>query len=447
MNCYQLLYDGFYDALINAALPVLETDQDAQRAFLRLFLSKNAVVLLDFHRSIEPIIAEAEKGNKYAQYAYARWQCLKRGGENSLSISYRNMLAAAEQDLPDAIAGLAMTYEYGDIGTVDWAKSDELLDKAYTMGSELAAIYKIKNYLFGRRFLPAQPEKAADLANELIAKQEAEKLEPNGWWYYYRASANEDRIGRTRVIDDYVCALEFGVLEAYTDLIIAYGYGDETKTLVETKEYMQYLNKGIEHLCAGAFFMDAAREMRRYDALEDLYKNEDGIQRHTMRYNMLLQSHDLIFSRLTHAAELVDIAAWEQLGDCYYYGSYGFEKDIQKAFTAYSNGVIHDSVACAEKLWKMMHNHLVDRDLDHVDQVAIWGTRWGSKLLLAETVIAHQEGRLVEYDNEITKYYDPIFDAPEFSLDYDEDWAGVLDDMLGNEDDLEDDDGRYDAWA
>ena len=61
MNCYQLLYDGFYDALINAALPVLETDQDAQRAFLRLFLSKNAVVLLDFHRSIEPLITEAEK--------------------------------------------------------------------------------------------------------------------------------------------------------------------------------------------------------------------------------------------------------------------------------------------------------------------------------------------------------------------------------------------------
>ena len=63
MNCYQLLYDGFYDALVNAALPVLATDKDAERAFLRLFQCKNAVVLLDFHNSIEQLIQEAEKGN------------------------------------------------------------------------------------------------------------------------------------------------------------------------------------------------------------------------------------------------------------------------------------------------------------------------------------------------------------------------------------------------
>ena len=38
-------------------------------------------------------------------------------------------------------------------------------------------------------------------------------------------------------------------------------------------------------------------------------------------------------------------------------------------------------------------------------------------------------------------------EVPEFSLDNDEDWQGVIDDMLGDEDEPEDDDGRYDAWA
>ena len=449
MNCYQLLYDGFYDALVNAALPVLATDKDAERAFLRLFQCKNAVVLLDFHNSIEPLIQEAEKGNKFAQYAYARWQCLDRGGENSLNISYRNMEAAAEQGLPDAIAGLAMTYEYGDIGYVNWEKAEELLEKAFAMGSELAGIYKIKNLLYGQHYLPAHEEEAAKLANELIAKDEAAKIEPNGWWYYLRACANEGHMGRTAITvsEDYRRALDLGVLDAYSDLIIAAGYGDDGKVLVETKEYMQYMNKGIERLCAGAMFLDAAREMKRYNTFEDLYKREDGIQRHTMRYNVLQQSHELIFTRLSHAAELADVAAWEQLGDCYYNGDYGFEQDYKKAFATYSNGTAHDSVGCVEKLWKMMHDHLIDRELDYVDQVALWGARWGSKLLLAETVIAHQEGRLEEYDNEISKYYEPIFDAPEFSLDNDEDWQGVIDDMLGDEDELEDDDGRYDAWA
>ena len=80
------------------------------------------------------------------------------------------------------------------------------------------------------------------------------------------------------------------------------------------------------------------------------------------------------------------------------------------------------------------------------------GARWGSKFLLAETVIAAQEGRLTEYADEIAKYYEPIFDAPEFTLDDDEDWQTTIDDMLRDDDDypddsLSDNDSKWDAWA
>ena len=48
-----------------------------------------------------------------------------------------------------------------------------------------------------------------------------------------------------------------------------------------------------------------------------------------------------------------------------------------------------------------------------------------------------------------------MFDAPEFSLDSDEEWAATIDDLLADPDDPDDpdiddypdDDGRYDAWA
>lgn len=443
---FDLLYFGRYDDLVVRTLPLLETDEEARCAFLRLFMAKDSVFLLDFHKSIEPLKDEAEKGNKYAQYAYARWQTLVRGGENSIRIAYHNMKAAADQGLPDAIAGLAITYEYGDIGQVDWKKEDELIETAFEMGSELAAMYKLQDYCFGRHFGLAQPDKAVELANQLIARDFEKGMEINGWWYFYRAVANEGRIGRTRVIDDYDEAYKLGILTACTDLIIAHGYGDETNTLVETKEYTEYLNEGMERLSSGAFFMDAAREMRRYDTLQELYHDEDGVQRHTIRYNLMQQSHELIHSRLSHAAELGDKAAWEQLGDCYYEGSYGFEKDYKKAFTCYSNGAIHDAVNSIEKLWKMMHDHLIDRPLDYVDSIALQGARCGSKRLLAETVIIHQEGRLAEYADEIERFYDPIFDAPEFSLDNDEDWRDVIDEQFGD-DEPEDDDGRYDAWA
>lgn len=446
MKYLELLYTGQYDRLVKETLPLVETDKEAETAFLRLFLSRDIIFLLDEAESIDLLIEEAEKGNRYAQYAYARWQTITRGGEESISIAYTNMQAAADKNLPDAIAGLAITYEYGDIGSVDWKIEDELMQKAFDMGSELAAIYKLQDYCFGRHFELAQPHLAVELAEQLIKRDKENGIDPNGWWFYYRATANEPRTGRHYVMDDYQQALDLGVIRAFTDLIIAYGYGETNDVLIESTEYTDYLQKGMNRLCPGAFFLDAAREMKRYDALETFYHDDEGIQRRQIRYGVLQESHDLIHSRLSQAARLGDTASWEQLGDCYYHGDYGFKQDYNKAFTCYTNGAIHDAMGSIEKLWRMMHDHLIDRPLDYVDSIAIQGARCGSKRLLAETVIIHQEGRLVEYTDEIERFYDPIFDAPEFTLDNDEDWQEVIDEQLGD-DDPEEEDGRYDAWA
>lgn len=449
MNKYlELLHKGDYETLVNEAFPVLETDKDAARAFLRMCQSKNILFILDEHHEVNNFfIEEAEKGNRYAQFAYARKQCMVRDLENSLWISFRNMQAAADQNLPDAYAGLAMCYEYGDIGSVDRAKADELLEKSIEMGSELGKIYKLKNLCFGRRFEDAQPEKAVEYANQLIAEDEANGIEPNGWYYYYRATANESHIGRSYniVLDDYKRAQELGILDAYLDLAMAYGYGDEGDVLVMSKEYNEYILQGLARRSAGAFFLDAAREMKRYDVLEESYRDQD-IEYKDVPCATLHGSHELIHSRLSQSATLGYSGAWELLGDLYFDGMYGFEQSQEKAFVCYTNGAIHDHMASIEKLWKMMHNHYIDRPLDYVDSIALQGARNGSKRLLAETVIIHQEGRLSEYADEIEKYYAPVFDAPEFTLDNDEDWREAIDSMFGD-DDVPDDDGRYDAWA
>ena len=350
MSYLELLYTGQYDRLVKDSLPLVQTDKDAERAFLRLFLSRENIFLLDEAMAIDLLIEEAEKGNPYAQYGYARWQSIVRGGESAISIAYDYMQAAADQGLPDAIAALAITYEYGDMGIVDWKKEDKMLQQAFDMGSELAAVYRLQDYCFGRHFQLAQPQLAAELADRLIAKDQAAGIEPNGYWFYYRACANEPRIGRLYTIDDYRRALDLGVLKAYTDLIIAYGYGETNDTLVETKDFSSLLREGMDRLCAGAFFMDAAREMHRYEALNKLYQHDEGIQRRQVRYSVLTESHELIHSRLSQAAQLGDTAAWEQLGDCYYDGSCGFEQSYEKAFTCYSNGTIHDAVGSIGKL-------------------------------------------------------------------------------------------------
>ncbi len=431
MNYLELLYNGEYDELVRQTLPVLETDKEAERAFLRLFLQKSVVLLLCPHSTMQGLHKEADKGNKYAQYAVARRVAFENDMENAMWVAFRQMSDAADQGLPDAIAGLALTYEFGDIGFVDHEKADEMMDKAQQMGSELALRSQLKDLCFGFRFQDAQPQRAIEMANRLIADDEAKGIDPNGLWYYYRGCAVEATQGRMKAVDDYKRALELGVLQAYADLIIAAGYGDSTDTLSENEQYHDYLLKGMAARYSGAFFLEGARMLNCYSVMQDTFR-EKNIDLQGLSYDILQDCHEAIHALFSQAARLGDMVAWEQLGDMYYEGTYGFQQDYENAFACYSNGVKQESAACMEKLWKMMHDHLIDRPLDYVDQVTLWGARHESKRLLAEVVIAHQEGRLTRYHDEISKYYEPVFDAPDFTLDDDED---------------EEDDGRFDAFA
>ena len=447
MNYLQLLYEGRYDELVRETFPILETDKDAERAFLRLFMQKPIVLLLCPHSTMQDLHEEADKGNKYAQYAVARRVCFEADIENALWVSYRQMEAAADQGLPDAIAGLAMTYEFGDIGGVDRAKADLLMEQALEAGSELAKIYRLQEWCFGYRFMDAVPQKAVEMATKWIAEDEAKGIAPNGAWYYYRACAKEAQHGRLAAKEDYKKALDLGMLAAYGDLIISAGYGDSNDTLSQNEEYHAYLLGGMAARYSGAFYLEGARLMQRYATMEEKYYELD-ISMSNLCDDILTKCHEAIHSLLSQAAYMGDVAAWEQVGDMYLEGTYGYEKSYEKAFTCYSNGVTHDSVSCMEKLWKMMHNHLIDRPIDYVDQVALWGARKDNKRLLAEVVIAKQEGRLSEFADEIEKYYEPVFDAPDFTLDNDDDWMGVIDEMLDEDDDrINDDDSKWDAWA
>lgn len=440
MNFYELLYNGDVNYLIEKALPVLETDKDAERAFLRLFIDGDNMWLLK-DDAIDMLEEEGKKGNKYAQYGYARWQSIVRGGEQSVWLSYCSAQDAMDNGLPDAYAMMAQTYIYGDVDHVNWERADELMEIAIQKGSELGLRYRLQQLCYGKHFEDPQPEKAVELADELIAKDEAAGIEPCGWWYYYRACAKEDRIGRTRVVDDYKRALELGVLRAYEDLALAAGYGDDNDVLIESEEYTQYILKGIAHRCAGSYYLDAVRLMKRYQTLWDLY-TEQGTRTEGLSYDTLNKTHEALFSQLSEAARLGYNGAWYVLGGLYFDGDYGFDQDTKSAFTCYSNGTIHDHMGCTERLWKLMHDHEIDRPLEYMDSIALQGARQGSKRLLAETVIAHQEGRLEKFHEEISKYYEPIFDAPEFSLD--DDWNA---DPADYDDDYEEDDGRYDAWV
>ena len=439
MTYFQMLYNGQFDELVRAAFSkdengkmTMEKDPTAERAYLRMLMARDNIWLLS-DETIELLRDEAARGNKYAQYGYARYHVSKQPAENSPWESRRQAIAAMEQGIADAKAMVAITYGYGDIGQVDWEKEEQMLQEAYEQGSELAAMYLLQNYCFGYHFKPATPDDAVFMAQELIQKQTEAGIEPNGWWYYYLGKALESlEESPMRVVENYRKAAELGILKAYVDLILTYAFVDG-ETLRENDEYLHWIKEGIAHRSSGAFFLDAAREMTRYET--DLRPRYDE---HEIDYSAVRECTDEIYHQLCESGKLGNLAAFEMLGDMYRYGWYNCAEDYKRALACYSEGTKHYGLGATEKLWEMMHDHLVDRPLDYQDSIALMGARVGSKKLLAETVIAFQEGRLSEYADEIQKYYEPIFDDPDFRLDGDD---------LPDDDPDPDDDGRYDAWA
>ena len=325
MNYYSLLYQGKYDELVHEAYSVLDTNKDAERAFLRMFMELDTVYLFK-PETVAFIETEARKGNRHMQYAYARYLFGLRPTEQAIHEVFDLLSAAAQQGLADAKAVLADMYGYGDIDIVDYNKEETLMHEAFDEGSEMAAMYILRNYCYGQHFHAPRPDLASEMADDLIARDEQAGIEPNGIWYYYRGVANEHYESKTRLVANYLRAAELGVRRAYGEILIAYGYGDSA-TLHQTPDYNLWMEKGIDHRACSAYFLAALGEM--------------------MKTSEIMRDEDALFSMLTQAAKMGHAGATELEGDMFLEGSYQWKQDYKRAAESYYRAIDNGSAGAA----------------------------------------------------------------------------------------------------
>ena len=118
---------------------------------------------------------------------------------------------------------------------------------------------------------------------------------------------------------------------------------------------------------------------------------------------------------------------------------------MYKACTWYEKAAKKLDITALEKMFAMIKHGKVERSQEEADEIALKGARLDSKYLLAEAVIAFTQGRLQEHADEISRYYEPIFDSEDFfdgwSAPENDTWVHI------DDDDLPDDDGRFDAYS
>lgn len=365
-----------------------------------------------------------------AVFAYARWLTVCEYSYLGPYSKARNLLEGIyEQGSMEAAAELSELCYKGIGGPVDRERASKLLEESVAAGCDYGRRIMYRILIYGQRGLKADPQRVLDDVIAAIADREKNGLEPDPWLAYYRGCAVEQLEGRIAAKPFYEEAAQGGIIRAWLDLVAAYGYGDNEE-LTDSDAYRQYLVKGAEHKSADCALFLTLEGMSRYDELPMF-----------TRLFALKQFFIDMKKAYYHGSDCAAVF----LGDIYYYGEYDQEPNMAEAWSWYEKAAERRNVSALEKMFAMIKHGRVERSQEEADEIALKGARLDSKYLLAEAVIAFTQGRLQEHADEISRYYEPIFDSDDFfdrwSAPENDTWVHI------DDDDLPDDDGRFDAYS
>ena len=383
---------------------------------MRNFLSNIYVRNLSYEQ-VQEIYDKADEGNPQACFQKALVLLAWRDEEDWGKSAHKLLLKAKAGVVIDAEAVIADMIRYGELEKSDFARAKKLLEKSLAKGSEFAAKYHIENLLYGLCGTVEDPEAALEFIDNLLAQSD------NPMWYYYKGLAIERTDCLSAAKEWYNKALEWGVAEAIADYATAVGFDDEYE-LEDQDAYEKILDEGCKLNNPMCKYLKARLQGAKwYDLPHENEEEKDELL-------------DDILDNLESAATLGLAEASLWLGHIYKEGLYDLETDLEQAWAWYEDGAQFRSGECYEAMYAMavqglLHSPQEGRKI--ADLCAIKGARCGSRMMLRATVEAYYDGRLQGFASEIEEYYIPVYTL-----------------LGGEEDDDEDydeDDGRYDAWS
>ncbi len=383
---------------------------------MRKFLSNTYVRNLTFEQ-VDEIYDKADEGNPQACFQKALVLLAWRDEDDWAKSAHKLLLKAKAGGVIDAEAVIADMIRYGELEKSDFARAKKLLDKSLAKGSEFAAKYHIENLLYGLCGTVEDPEAALEFIDNLLAQSD------NPMWYYYKGMAIERTDCLSAAKEWYDKALEWGVAEAIADYATAVGFDDEYE-MEDQDAYEKILDEGCKLNNPMCKYLKARLQGAKWYELPP--ENEEEKE----------ELLDDILDNLESAATLGLAEASLWLGHIYKDGLYDLETDLEQAWAWYEDGAQFRSGECYEAMYAMavqglLHSPQEGRKI--ADLCAIKGARCGSRMMHRATVEAYYDGRLQGFASEIEEYYIPVYTL----------LGGEEDD----EEDYDEDDGRYDAWS
>ena len=398
MSTNNIIPRALINQTIKTTLPNLDQDRNAQKRFLSMFIDADYLFLLH-NDTLEMLNAYEEKGNPYATYALGRYHLIVQPDADSLEKAEQMYNDAYKQGIADAGMAMSIALRYGRFGYIDRRKSHELFVEALEKDSRLAAYRQLNNIIFGDNGIEKNPGKALTIVNGLIETDGEE--EPN--WAYLKGVIIADIYGDASSIPYFQKAISIGAMSAIS--VYPYTLMDEDAPNMGKEAYITALKEGMEKDSHDCFYS----------------------------YAFEVDDDEEVLNLLHKAYELGSIQATRLLGDIYQAKAEEDEDYYLKAWEYYNTGARHGSEVCMEKLFDMAEKGNVEISEQRKEYIAICGARLESQKLINAVVEAYKHGHLTEFAVEIEQYYLPAY-APDFEEEMEDE-------------ELPDDDGRYDAFV
>ena len=368
----------------------------------------------------ELIWQQALEGDPVSCYKLAEIHLHLHDCEDYVASARELLQKASEGGVADADATIAIMMFRGEIEPFDPVAAAKRLEKAINNRSDRGIAFQLRNLLYGRYGYEQ---------NIVLVKQTLDQLLSQGEDPYWCALMGDLLMAEGKIVESqlwYEKAVAGGENSVYGDLALARGINDDY-SFRDYEAYNDTLMEGndaMDPMCMYYFILDKIESYYDIDP-EDTESHDENRQ--------------LIIHGLELNVEYCHPMSMELLGDIYREGKIDISVDLVKAWEYYVHGSEFMLDSCFEKMYDMLQANEIQlgqmNNEEAMDLCMVNGARLHNARLLVATVEAYRHGRLTQFAREIEMFHIPAYDAiPD-------------DEPLDDEDEGQDDDGRFDAWA
>ena len=390
MGKSNLQFKEIDEAFDNLFLSACRNDDAYQ--YLQVITNTDTRLFRLSEEQIERVQMMADKGYPVAKYVLGRYHQVVHPEEDSIPKAAELLKAAANGEVADAYAALAMMHLYGHFGDVSLDTYRSTMDDAVSKGSSLAIKIKLHEMTEGINGLESEPKRVIDfLENNILNDEETAEKYP---FFYVSLGDAYHKMGKTaKAADLYEQAEDLGFFEAAYNKCAAKMEG---MAQMQKSIFDMVVDFGCDVKSPGCFWLKADIQQGEYEECTDDDKKQ--------------KISNIIKESLEEGYKLGFLDCAFALGTNYYFGKYGFEEDNNEAWNWFLAGAKMDNGASYLGLAQMTADGICPDGLadNFVQTCLLNALRRGRTEQLPYVIEAYKAGKLADFANEIETFYMPM---------------------------------------